>query len=337
MKDKRQQKAEELFSVFETRAKQSNKKLIDIASHEYNKSNQLFTGFSVLGPIVLSGIYLIFPIDPSAFVWWKALIDFVVTFGLILCLCALLHKLNTIQAVISKIETSKEARKQKIQQLEAQIEQFEKDQSFYVLATQRIAETIRDGKKDIESLGKTLVSLVFMNLSQITTHNNFTLNLYEKKNNRVKMILSSTRERYIRREDLDNPLLYKDDGCDIDDANIRDYFCVKCMADKIPDENGRYYLHDWVEIAKAFRWNRWGNQKKNILSSRDRQKSKQLGFAYNQYIGFKITRHDKTVVFFEIIANEDAVLADRDQLSFQAYYLCRTYSPLLSILWDIAE
>lgn len=325
------------MSLLATRAKQNNKRLIDVANQKFNTINHFFTIFSVLGPIILSAIYLVFPIDFTVFVWWKAFIDLAATIILIVCLSFLLRELTIIQAVISKIETSKESREQTIQTLETQIEHLEKNQSFYVLAAQMLAEMIRDGKKDIESLAKTLLAVIHLNLSQITGHNNFTLNLYERNKQTVKMIMSTTRHRHIRRDSLDIPVLYNNKkGLDINDVNIRDYYCIKCMAGKIPGENGKYILHDWVEIANSFKWERWNNQKKAILKSRDRQKSKQLGFLYNQYLGFEIMRDDGILIFFEIIANDDVELADRNEIHSKAYFLCETYTPLLSILWDIS-
>lgn len=337
MNDKQRQKINERLSVFETRAKENNMKLIDLANQEFNNTNHIFSSVSVLGPIFLSCLYLFLPIDFDNIIWWKVLIDCAATIILIIGLCILLQELVTLQAIISKIETNKVLHKKNILDLESQIEQSAKDQSFFITAAQRLAETIKDGQKDFESLGKILLSLVFMHLTQNTGHTNFSLNLYELRDNKVKMVLSSTLYRHIRQEDLDNPLLYNDNGFNIDDKTIRDYYCIKCMAGKIQGENGKYYLRDWVEIAKAFRWNKWGTQKNDILNSRNRSKSKQLGFIYNQYIGFEIKRHDGLKIFFEMIANDDAKFADCDLIDRQAYYLGGIYSPLVNILWDIAE
>ena len=326
------------LALLELEATQKNITLQKLANEKFEKQSNRFSCYSLFGPLLLSVAYLFFPLDPSNLIWKHIIIDVSTTMILIIFLCVSLHKVLIYQSVISNIETSKAFRLQKIQSLENEIRKLKKDQSFYVLAAQKLGEAMKEGKKDIEELAKALFAVIHFNLSQITSEDNFTLNLYELNNKKVKMIMSTTRLKHITRDTANPPVLYNvSNGLDITDPSIKDYYCIKCMSGKIQGENGKYILRYWTEIAQAFKWDRWGTLKSQIIKEKNRAKAKNIGFNYNQYVGFEIQRDDGILIFFEIIANDDVQIANCDSLDDQAYYLRETYSPLLSILWDIAS
>lgn len=153
------------------------------------------------------------------------------------------------------------------------------------------------------------------------------------------MILSTPRLHHCQRDSVNIPVLFKaENGLDIKDKNIQNYYCIKCLTGKVQGKDGKYILPDWISLAKEFKWEGWTQEEKqDILNSADREKCIEQGFKYNQYLGFKIKRDDGTIGYFEIIANEDTVIADIHHLNSVTHRLRETYSPLLSILWDISD
>ena len=339
MKEWKERKIEERKLLLESRANQSNQKPLELARQDVDRINTVFTLVSLLGPIVVSLLYLFLAIDLSSFVWWHAAIDGAATVILIVALLVLFFKLNIAQGVITKIETSILVQQEQINSLKKQIETLKNNQSLYVIATQLIGQEMKGGKTDIVSLTKILFAVIYQNLSKITSGDNITINLYELRNNRIKMILSTTRLHHCQRDSVNIPVLFKaENGLDIKDRNIQDYYCIKCLTGKVRGKDGKYILPDWISLAKEFKWEGWTQEEKqDILNSADREKCIEQGFKYNQYLGFKIKRDDGTIGYFEIIANEDTVIADIHHLNSVTHRLRETYSPLLSILWDISD
>ena len=202
---------------------------------------------------------------------------------------------------------------------------------------------MKDGKKNIEELSKVLVAVIYHNLSHITKGDNITINLYELRNEKIRMILSTTRLHYCERGSVDIPVLYQSKtGLDIKDGSIQEYYCIKCIRGKIKGKDGKYVISDWKKIARDFKWDGWtAKEKEKILndndSERSREKSIELGFKYNQYFSFKIRRDDGILILFEIIANGKTTIAPTDEIDRVTHRLRETYSPLISILWDISD
>ena len=128
------------------------------------------------------------------------------------------------------------------------------------------------------------------------------------------------------------------EGFDIKDESIQDYFCKRCIRGKAKVNNGRYVLGDWETLVKEFKWDSWTEEEKeDILKNKNRERCIEVGFRYNQYVGFVLRRDDGTVVFLEIIANDYTVIGESGGVDHIAYGLKETYSPLLNVLWDISD
>ena len=339
MGKRKEQAVDERKSILEVRAKHDIMLMLKLAKEEVDKLNTVFTLVSLIGPIAISLLYLFLTIDFSALVWWHLAVDVAATLALIIALLVLFYKLDIAQRVITLIETSKADRQKRIEALEKRIELLEGDQSFYISATQLIGQAMKDGKKDIEALAKVLVAVIYHNLSHITKGDNITINLYELRDEKIKMILSTTRLHHCERSSVDIPVLYQSQtGLDIKDGSIQDYYCIKRIRGKIKGRDGKYVISDWKKLAREFKWDGWtAKEKEKILKDSDREKCIELGFKYNQYFSFKIRRDDGTLVFFEIIANGQTIIAPTNEINRVTHRLRETYSPLLSILWDIAD
>lgn len=339
MGNKTEEKVEERLSILETRANRNHKQILELANRDVARLNRLFTPLSLIGPVFISILYSVFTISFSAFVLWHLIVDVAATITLIVALLVLFSKLNIAQNVITKIETDKVDRQKRIESLEERICLLESDQSFYISATQLIGQTMKNGQADIESLAKVLVASIYHNLSRLSNGENITINLYELRNDTIKMILSTTRFQHCSRDNVDIPVLYQSvDGLDIKDNRIQDYYCIKCIRGKIKGRDGKYVLANWERIVQEFKWDGWtSTEKQKILNQHDHQKCIEQGFKYNQYLGFKIRRDDGIVVFLEIIANEHTTIAPTSEIDHVSHRLRETYSPLLSILWDISD
>ena len=343
MEKRKEKAAEEKRSILEVRTKRNTMLMLKLAKEKASKLNTAFTLVSLIGPITISLLYLFFTIDVSALVWWHLVVDVVATFALIISLIVLAYKLDVAQRVVILIETSKESYQKRIEALEKRNELLEGDQSFYISATQLLGQAMKDGKKNIEELSKVLVAVIYHNLSHITKGDNITINLYESRNEKIRMILSTTRLHYCERGSVDIPVLYQSKtGLDIKDGSIQEYYCIKCIRGKIKGRDGKYVVSDWKKIARDFKWDGWtAKEKEKILndndSERSREKSIELGFKYNQYFSFKIRRDDGILILFEIIANGKTTIAPTDEIDRVTHRLRETYSPLISILWDISD
>lgn len=295
---------------------------------------------SIIGPILLALIYLFFPIDFSAFKWGALVIDVMATIVLIAMLCALIYKQHIAQCVVLAIETDKEENHKKYISLKKEVATLRQDQSFYVTATRMIGQAMREGKKDIEELSKSMVSVIYTDVSMMTkNYVDIIINLYELRNNTVKMILSYTYGDRNNNSGENAPFLYRHrDGVSIRDENISKYYCIKCMTGEIEGKDGKFVLPDWKSIAVVFKWNRWNAKQKNeILEKKDRTRCIEFGFKYNQYVAFETRRDDGTKVFLEIVTTDNTVLASDDEIDRVAHHLRGKYTPVINVLWDLSN
>lgn len=338
MKIRKEQKIEERRSIITVRASQNTDSALKLAKADVDKWNRIFTAVSIVGPIVISLLYLILPVDFSALVRRNLFIDIAATLTLIVALLFVFSKLDLSQCVVAKIEASKEYVQKQIETLEKRIEIMEGDQTFYISATELIAKSMKKGDMDLESLAKVLIAAIYHNLSKVTDGDNLTINLYELRNSRIKMVVSNTRLQYCERDSIDIPELFKaTDGVDIKDETIQDYYCIRCIRGKVKEKVGKF-LADWKTIVREFKWDGWDvGEKEDIIKNNDHDKCIELGFKYNQYFAFQIRRDDGTIGFFEIIANKNTTIASDKELNRVTNRLKETYYPLLSILWDISD
>ena len=328
-----------LKAIYEAETKHNIEKTLELAKRKVTNLNKWLTAASSIDPVFISLLYLIFSIDFSDFVWWHFAVDVTATVVVIGVLCRLIYKLDIAQSVANRIETDKEDRQKRIEKLEERIKLLDDDKSFYASATLSIGKEMKAGQQNIESIAKVLCAAIYHNLSLVAKGDNITINLYELRNGRVKMLLSYTRLQYCEKSSVNSPALYKsDEGLSINDKSIQGYYCIKCLKGKVKGRDGKYTISSWEELAREFKWSGWNTaEKEEILKNHDRQKCIEQGFKYNQYFAFKIKRDDDITGFFEIIANENTVLATTSEFDHVTHRLRDTYLPLVSVLWDISK
>ena len=339
-KEKRKEKrAEERKSILETRAEHDILLIPKLAKEEVSRLSMAFTLTSLIGPIAISFLYSLFTIDLSALVWQHLVVDVVATLALIITLFVLNWKLDVAQRVVTSIETDKAINQKQIETCKKEIKRLEKNQSFYASATQLIGQAMKNGQKNIDELSKVLVSAIYTDLSRTIQDDNITINLYELRNEKIKMILSATQSKYCERDSVNIPALFQyQAGKDIKDGDIQDYYCIKCIRGKIRARDGKYVISDWEGIVRQFKWDKWTDQEKEqILASKNREECIQQGFKYNQYFAFMIRRDDGIQIFFEIITNGETIIAPPGEINHVTHQLKEKYSPLISILWDISN
>lgn len=336
---KKEEKVEKLKGILESEAKRTKKEAVELAEAEELKRSQTFTVLSIIGPIMLSFMFICINLDISNLVFWKLLVDIAATLILIVAILILHARVDVARCAVNRIKLSKAYRNKQIDVLEKKNNRLEERQSFFCSVIETIGSTIKEGKKGIEDLAKVFVAAVYYDLSKVAKGDNITINIYELKEERVKMILSSNRRRYCDRDSCNIPVLYKPkEGFDIKDESIQDYFCIRCIRGKAKGYNGRYVLGDWETLVKEFKWDGWNEEEKeDILKNKNRGRCIEVGFRYNQYVGFVLRRDDGTVVFLEIIANDYTVIGESGEVDHIAYGLKETYSPLLNVLWDISD
>lgn len=336
-KKRKDQQINDRIALLSNRAKENGKSSVDLAKKDVDKAGRIFTCLSVLGPIVVAFLYSFFPIEIANILGLNSFIDTTVTGLLIVLLLVSFSKWGFAQRVLRKIELSKENTTKQIAALKNRLKIAEGDQSFYVSAMELMGKSMKEGATDLDSLAKAIVAAIYHNLSRTAEGDNFTINLYELRNGRVKMIVSSTRLRYCDRDSVDIPELFKyEDGIDVKTESIQDYYCIRCIRGKIKDRAGKF-LADQETIVREFKWSGWEpGEKKKIIESGNYERCFDLGFRYSQYFAFIIRRDDGIIGFFEVIARKGARIAPEETLNRVTQRLQETYYPILNILWDIS-
>lgn len=330
------QRCKELVSVLHTRRP-------DDTISAAREGAQLFTNWitiiSVGGPIIIS---ILFAFSPWEVTWKKAnnYIDLIATFALAVSLVVLLNKSSLYSKAVSIIEGSQEYQKQQNNALLKKIDTLQRDKSYYVSVAEQIGITIKAGKKDLISLAKVVIASLYDYLTKVLYGDNVTINLYELKNNQFKMLQSFTHLKYLeRKENVDNPILFKAEaGIDLKSPDIQGYYCVRCLKGREKGHDGRYILPNWISIANEFQWQKWDeSEKESIINEQDREKCLELGFKYNQYIGFKWKRDDGIVGFLEIITNDETILDKYESINKVGRQIQEACIPFINIIWDLAE
>ena len=335
LKRSREQKCNELVSVLRARKP-------DDAISEAREGAQLYknwiTIISVAGPVVLSLLFAFFP----WVVTWEIANNYIVivaTLALVGALVFLFYKSDLYSKAVFQIEQSQEYQQQQIDALRRKNDTLQRDKSYYVSVAEQISIAIKAGNKDLGSLARVAVASLYDYLTKILHGDNVTINLYELKNNQLKMLQSFTHLKYLeKKENVDNPLLFETDtGIDIKSSEIQSYYCVRCLKGKEKGHNGRFILPDWVSIATEFQWQKWDKaDKESVIANRDREKCLELGFMYNQYMGFKWRRDDGIVGFLEIITNDETTLDERESINKISRQIQEACIPFVNIIWDIA-
>lgn len=121
MGKQKEQAVDEKKSILAVRAKHDTMLMLKLANEEVGKLNNVFTLVSLIGPIVISFLYLFLAIDFSALVWWHLVVDVAATLALIIALFVLVYKLDIAQRVITLIEICKVDRQNRIKALEKKL------------------------------------------------------------------------------------------------------------------------------------------------------------------------------------------------------------------------
>lgn len=331
------QKIEKLTATIKIEANSNGRDILEYSKEKARKLTSTFTWVSIIGPIVLAALYAFLPVNLDNLFSWRNSINLIGTGALIAIILVIFVKSNNMQDVILGVQTSREQMQKHIEGLEKNIKLLKADKTFYISATELIGKAINEGSNDLKSLAKVVISAIYHDLSKIAEGDNLTINLYELKDGRIRMLHSSTRLHHCDKNSINLPELYKEeDGLDIKDSVIEEYYCIKCVRGKVHDKGGKYILSDWISIVEKFKWHWKENEKEEILMYKDREKCLELGFKYNQYFAFKILMPNNVTGYFEIIANEETFLALDKDLLHVGQRLQEKYSPLLSVLWDIS-
>lgn len=335
MSRSKDQKCKELVSVLHARRPENT---IAAAREGAQFFNNWITIVSVGGPLVLSIFFIFLPWENT---WKKAnnYIDAIATIALIVSLVILINKSSLYNRAVSFIERSQEYQQQQNDSLRKKIDTLQRDKSYYVSVAEQIGIAIKNDKKDLTSLARVAVASLYDYLTKILHGDNVTINLYELKNNQFRMLQSFTHLKYLeKKENVDNPRLFKTDtGIDLKSPSIQNYYCVRCLKGREKGRDGRFVLPDWVSIATEFQWQKWDEaEKESVIKSRDREKCLEIGFKYNQYIGFKWKRDDGIVGFLEIITNDETILDEHENINKVGRQIQDACIPFVNIIWDIA-
>lgn len=336
------------IAILESRFNHDPQKVANAASQDLNKANQRLTASGVIGSLILSILFSIFPISLHPLLIRNILIDFCCIILFIVIFIALLRQVKIFQDVVFEIQASTSHRNAEIKQLRKNVQELKSNQSLYITAVKQLGEQMSKGRTTIESLIMVLSALMHCNVSVNSEGDNITFNFYELRKETIKMLFSGNRQVYCTPNSVDNPRLYdasfKQDsvGLNINDESIQNYYCIKCIKGDTTcrSRNGCFILSDWKEIAEAFIWSGWTSDERDIIiSENNREKCIDFGFVYNQYIGFSIRREDGTTIFVEIIANHDTTLTtpENPDLLHVATQIKSKFTPLVNVLWDICN
>ena len=332
-----------MFKWIERRFSQKCKNTISLLESNYEsnslekakelsrKSNNTVTTISILGPVILSAMTIFQPWTTD----WNVANNYILigsTLCLIILLCIFLWKSNCYSKAASDIAHSKEHLTKENDVIKKKNKTLRANCTYYITTAKLIGDEIQSGKKDIERLAQIVLSTFHLKLLSMLNGDNVTINIYEVRDRKVTMLTSFTQSKYVKKEEdiEDNPLIYMENGIEIQDPHIKDYYCIKCINEK----KNWFVLEDWIKIAENFKWNGWGDEenKKRIIIEKNRGECYRLGFNYNQYLGIKY-KHDDITWFLEIITNKDTEFIG----SFNniANDIVDYYCPMIDVIWQI--
>lgn len=300
-------------------------------AHAKNKSENWsnFCGVMTFAiPIVLSGVGLVF----SALVEWKAIYESIAQLALMVMAIAAGFTFHIFASnyrkAAEKLSDDANILKKENLRLIGIIETIKKEQTFLVTFTNQLGVALAKGNKTITESGDLCVSHIYYDTIVRFNHNNeLTINLYETKRNRIRMVG--------HHQDIfhGEPLLLEKYPNDVEVSaqDIKPYFCVQCLK----KHENIFVIPDYTGIVKDFYWP--ALNKDDIKTKED---CREAGVTYNQYIGLKLKVGIKkdTIAFMEIIAHNDFEIAPSEkELKRVARMLYDVYMPIVKVLWNISE
>ena len=279
-------------------------------------------------PLVLSSVGLVF----AELIKWEGSYETIAQLALMLISIIAgfaFHKIasNYRKAAEELNENTNSLKKENLR-LNKIIETMKKEQTFLVTFTNQLGVALTNGEKSIAELANLFVANIYCDTIVRFHHNNeLTVNLYEIKQNRIRMVG--------HHQDIfhGEPLLLEKypDGVDISAVDIKPYFYVQCLK----KHDSIITIPNWDGIVKEFYW---PNLNKDDLKTKE--DCWQAGVTYNQYLGLKLKVGAKkdTIAFMEIISHKDFEIASSEkELKRVARLLYDVYMPVVKVLWNISE
>lgn len=300
-----------------------------------NRWNNFSFAATFAGPIITSAIACFFPpkFTFSALFFkeannWFAILSIIT----VIITGAFFHwKFSFYQSLLFTLQNDEQIQKKNISTLQAQIQNLKHEVAFYIGALQMIARVPKNSSERLIDLAQSVVACVYNDCKhRFNLEQQFSVNLYELNGSKIRMLAHYQPDSFDA-----NPLLFKEEGTDIHDEQIKDFYCVK----SIMRQAERVVIGTWQDMVQKFKWDHWpdGFSKEQILQDNDRETCLNSGFRYNQYIGLKFSRSDGIVAYLEIIAFQDVTFAPQNRLSTVSRQLQEKYLPLVYVLWDIVN
>ena len=303
------------------------------AQELYNKWNTTCLITTFAAPIVLSLVTQIpdLVIKTNDNVWNQYLKIPVIVVLTIICIVVgvCFHfKASKYQEVCQLIENDKNIQKKEIANLNDRINMLKKERSFFVAFTNLLGQSISRGENSLLELANLLVVHIYNDCKGSFSGSEITVNLYELKNGKIRIIGHQQEEPF-----HELPFLFNDEslGVDVLSEDIKEFYSVKCIQNKRKDF---FVLKSWDEILDAFKLR--DGAKEELKESRDACIA--AGFTYNQYISNRLNvGRNKPITLLEIITHNDTIIASSDRINNVARNMFKKYMPLVAILWDISK
>lgn len=325
--EKAHKKSSSIIAVLE---KDYGVNALNEAKEALDKQNNTVTLLSIFGPVALAFAPVLLPWTTD----WRLgnnYVNIAVALALIILLCIFLYRAHCYSGAYTQMQSSKEHLWTENEGLKKKLKMLKENRKYYVNTAKLIGDEIQSGTKDMEKLARIAISTFYVKLLTMLNGDNVTINIYEVNKNTIRMITSYAQSKYVTKEEdmEDNPFLYKN-SYDINDDQIKDYYCVKCMK----DNKKWYYLDHWTKIANEFKWSGWEDEenKKIIIEKADRGECKRLGFNYNQYLGIRYN-HFGIIWYLEIITNNDTVFVGN--FNSIAEEILDNYCLMIDVIWQI--
>jgi len=299
------------------------------AKEEWTERDSRYSFMSVVIPIALAAITYIFSIDLiNLKLFIKIIIVVLITISAIVLLLVFKKKCSFYRDVCDYLSDDKDQQKKTIASQKRTIEKLKDERQFYVSFTNRLGKAMANANCSLLDLADLVTSHFYNDLKSELTGLDYTINLYELKNDTVRMIGHQSNEPL-----YGVPTLYakREKGVKIDSDEIKNFYCVKCLQDK---RNDLFTLGTWIEIFDNFRH----DERLDDSYRKDRDLCLSQGFNYNQYIGCRLYRNEYNVTtLLEIITYNDTIISEGPKIIKTARKLFDKYMPLISMLWDLVD
>lgn len=287
------------------------------------------------GPVIISAIVCLFPPQFIFSLFFFCLKNNIITtLSIIIVIVSgvFFHQKHSFyQKILFTLQNDEQIQKRNVSTLQAQIQTLKHEVAFYIGALQMIARIPKDSKDRLIALAQNVVACIYNDCKhRFSLEQQFAVNLYELNGSKLRMLAHYQPDSFDA-----NPLLFKEDGIDIHDEQIKDYYCVRCITRQAE----RFVIGTWQDMLRNFKWNHWPDEvnKEQILRDNNREICLNAGFCYNQYIGLRIPRRDGVVAFLEIISFQEVTFSLPNHLDTVSRTLRDLYLPLVYVLWDIVH